>query len=190
MLAGFTITCLIEFQPPPEINRIVSFCYYTSVMASLTANIFCVAGTTGLSVLGTSLSLRGPDGSMFRAVEGMYVERRRIFTLFAFGLIMMLISAFWAAWIILPLEGAAACSVIVVYGTFSVMSYYKRVERLFSFDESDAPDFNDIVDVVVPLLSQTSSRFQRRLGGAGSPRHDEDVEADDAEQGRHDVPVR
>ena len=56
--------------------------------------------------------------------------------------------------------------------------------------QSDAPDFNDIVDVVVPLLSQTSSRFQRRLGGGRSPRHDEDVEADDAEQGRHDVPVR
>ena len=49
-------------------------------MISLACNIYCVGQTTTLAVCGTSLSLRGPDGSMIRAVDGMYVTSRRPLT--------------------------------------------------------------------------------------------------------------
>ena len=35
--------------------------------------------TTCITVMGTGLALRGPDGSMVRAVEGMYKQRAIVF---------------------------------------------------------------------------------------------------------------
>jgi hypothetical protein len=40
------------------------------VVFSLSCNLYCVGQTTALAVFGLSLSLRGPDGSMIRAVDG------------------------------------------------------------------------------------------------------------------------
>ena len=50
---------------------------FNLIVISLACNIYCVGQTTTLAVCGTSLSLRGPDGSMIRAVDGMYVARAR-----------------------------------------------------------------------------------------------------------------
>lgn len=40
------------------------FLYYSFVVLSLGMNLSCVSSTTALSVFGTGLALRGPDGSM------------------------------------------------------------------------------------------------------------------------------
>ena len=81
VLAGFTVTAFIEFDCPPDTNRATKFAYYVSSIVSLAANILCVANTTFLSVWGTGLAMRGPDGSMARAVDGMYQLRRNVFAL-------------------------------------------------------------------------------------------------------------
>ena len=64
VLAGFTVTGLIEFQIPTETNRVLQFMYYFLCITSLGMNLNCVSSTTALSVFGTGLALRGPDGSM------------------------------------------------------------------------------------------------------------------------------
>ena len=86
-MAGFSITALIEFAPSPDANRALLFLFWTSNMVSLACNILCVATTTMLSVYGSSLSTRGADGSMVRAVDGLYALRRRVFALFWAGVV-------------------------------------------------------------------------------------------------------
>jgi hypothetical protein len=51
-----------------------------------------VATITFVSVFGSQLALRGRDGSMEVAVEGMQDERHEIFVCFGVGLIFLLIS--------------------------------------------------------------------------------------------------
>eukprot|EP00039_Didymoeca_costata_P017137 m.315110 g.315110 ORF g.315110 m.315110 type:complete len:158 (+) comp16496_c1_seq29:234-707(+) len=87
VLAGFTMTAFAEMYIPPEAPRILKFIYFTLVTFSLSANLYCVGQTTTLSVFGTSLSLRGPDGSMIRAVDGMYAERRQVFLQKIYGVL-------------------------------------------------------------------------------------------------------
>jgi hypothetical protein len=58
------MTALVEMTMPPNANRILKFFYFNLCTISLCANIYCVSQTTCLAVAGTSLSLRGPDGSM------------------------------------------------------------------------------------------------------------------------------
>jgi len=89
VLASLDVTMFIEFQIPAWeseltedgfllyiIPRILKFCYYITIIYALCSNVKVVAHTTALAVLGTSLALRGPDGSMIVATEGLYSERR------------------------------------------------------------------------------------------------------------------
>ena len=114
VLAGFGVTALIEFQMPQGTDRYLQFVYYIFIIASLAANLNCVSSTTALSVFGTSLALRGPDGAMMRAVEGMYQERKQVFVSFALGLFFMLGGAFVGSWIIMPWEAASLASLIIL----------------------------------------------------------------------------
>lgn len=75
------------FSPPPPGRCVAQFCFFVSTVVSLAANLQCVASTTCVSVWGSSLALRGPDGSVLKAVENMFAERRRIFSLFASGVV-------------------------------------------------------------------------------------------------------
>ena len=104
VLAGFTVTAFIEFDCPPDTNRATKFAYYVSSIVSLAANILCVANTTFLSVWGTGLAMRGPDGSMARAVDGMYQLRRNVFALFGLGMMALLVTAIFGSWILMNVE--------------------------------------------------------------------------------------
>ena len=87
VLAGLDITMLVEFQPPHDsewgdhhhVSRAIKFVYYTTIVAAFCANILVVAQSTALSVLGSSIALRGPDGSMISATDSMYQERKPVF---------------------------------------------------------------------------------------------------------------
>ncbi|GMH90898.1 hypothetical protein TL16_g11901 [Triparma laevis f. inornata] len=83
MLTAVNVTMLIEFQPPLwssdlsssiwamfYLPRMIKFMYYTCNVYALCCNVVVVSSTTVLAVLGTSLALRGPDGSMIVATEG------------------------------------------------------------------------------------------------------------------------
>lgn len=51
--------------------------------------------------MGTSLAMRGPDGSMMRAVNGMYQLREQVFALFGVGMMSLLLMAVLGSWILL-----------------------------------------------------------------------------------------
>uniref|UniRef100_A0A7S4DTP6 H(+)-exporting diphosphatase n=2 Tax=Lotharella globosa TaxID=91324 RepID=A0A7S4DTP6_9EUKA len=152
VLAGFAVTALIEFSPPPDIHetRYLEIAYYVCCMLSLVTNLYCVAGSTVLSVFATNLALRGPDGSVERAVEGMHEERRGVFISFAIGLASLLMGMIFGAWIMMSTEAAAISSVIVGVGGWCVYSFCKRTYRRFSFEEHG--DIDDFVYAVVSRL--------------------------------------
>ena len=50
-------------------------------------------------MLGPGLALRGPDGSMHRAVDGLMLEYRLTFLFFTMGLVAFHVSALLFAWL-------------------------------------------------------------------------------------------
>ena len=61
--------------------------------------LICVCNCTFCSMCGPGLALRGPDGSMHEAVEGMQAERAETFLFFAYGIVcihLALCAAVWA----------------------------------------------------------------------------------------------
>ncbi|KAL7563594.1 hypothetical protein ACA910_004496 [Epithemia clementina (nom. ined.)] len=153
VLAGLDITMFIEFNPPSETTwqeehrwlcRSLRAVYYATIIAAFCANMIVVSQTTALSVLGAGLALRGPDGSMMTATEGLYEERRSVFKTFAAGLSLTVGSLLVCVWLLLPCEAAFVCWCVALYTSRRIYVNYHRVAHRFDFDESDTVDFTDI----------------------------------------------
>ena len=69
----------------------VLFLLVTTIAMDL--NIFALGAATWCGMLGPGLALRGPDGAMDKAVEGLALEYRNIFLAFALGITFFLFSA-------------------------------------------------------------------------------------------------
>lgn len=157
VVAGFTVTAFIEFGPSPPALRAVKFLYYITVMLSLSANILCVVKTTCLSVFGTSLAMRGPDGSVARAVDGMYELRSSIFALFGVGLMALLVAAILGSWLLLETLHALCATIILCSAIYATYSSYIAITGLFHFDEDDAVTFDDLLQRFRTPLFRSSS---------------------------------
>jgi len=82
VLAGFAMTSFAEIDLPHNAFYAQKACLHLFVTISICANLMCTASTTFVSVWGSGKALRGKDGSMFEAVDGMNDERAFIFTCF------------------------------------------------------------------------------------------------------------
>uniref|UniRef100_A0A7S3JQ87 Uncharacterized protein n=1 Tax=Aureoumbra lagunensis TaxID=44058 RepID=A0A7S3JQ87_9STRA len=145
VMAGFSVTALIEFGPLKDGNRILKFFYYNAVIIAMAANILCVVQTTCLSVKGTSLAMRGPYGSVAKAVDGMYAVRRRVFALFGLGMLALFFFTILGSWLILDFFSAMIATTVVLAAIYTTFDSYRLISYLFHFDEAEAVSFDDIL---------------------------------------------
>ena len=127
-------------------GRCLKFFYYITIVSAFCANMLVVSQTTVLSVLGAGLALRGPDGSMMTATDGLYEERTSVFAVFGIGLACTFGSVLLCVWLILHWEAALVCMGITLITCRKVYMNYRRVCTRFDYDESETVDFKDIFD--------------------------------------------
>lgn len=147
VLAGFTTTCLIEIQIPQSLkmtHRAAVTFLHVSAIVSICANITCVSLCTITSIWGSGKALRGRDGSMDEAVDGISKERNLIFNSFALGLGAILCTVLAACFIIM--DGSTsylACS-IVLYTAFLIYSNSSRIFNKFQLGEEGGIRLDDL----------------------------------------------
>ena len=183
VLAALNVTMFIEFQPNSFLvdvdaygsagfyleafavfQRLVKFIYYIAICTAMMSNILVVSHTTVLAVLGTSLALRGPDGSMIVATEGLYSERSLIFKTFGRGLICTVFSAAFAVFLMLHWEASIICFGICIATIKSIINFYDRVRLNFDFDENnEAIDLTDIFNGPANIIGRQSDTLNRAV---------------------------
>lgn len=186
VLAGLDVTMFIEFQPPSNnewsfiiIPRTLKFVYYVCITSAFCANILVVAQTTILSVLGASLALRGPDGSMMTATDGLYHERGIVFKAFGHGLVLTIASVVSVVWLNLHWEASLVCCIVALVTMMKMRSTYKRIIKKFDFDESQTVDFQDIFDgpaaiQAIPVARKLISQGLKGMGVSSGGGNDND----------------
>lgn len=184
VLAGLDMTMFIEFNPPHNdewgddmklFPRVLKFLYYITITSAFCANMIVVSHTTALSVLGAGMALRGPDGSMMTATDGLYEERRAVFVIFGVGLASTVGSVVICVWVFLQWESALCCMMITIMTCRTIWNNYKRVQQRFDFDENDTVDFRDIFEgpaaiQAIPMIrsvwNRTGGTLVTRSGGS------------------------
>jgi len=163
VLAGFALTCLVEIDIPENANAFTVFLYFVFVFITLTSELHCVAMTTMIAVCGTGLALRGPDGSIQKAVDGMYEERRQVFQSFAVGLFSILGAAMTAAIMLTDLPTAFICGTVIISCIYRLVSFSKRIMQRFAFEDSETTNIDDLLDFSSNLQLLKLMRQQRGL---------------------------
>ena len=161
VLASLDITMFIEFQPAHDsewgelhhVPRVLKFFYYIAITSAFCANILVVCQTTLLSLLGSSLALRGPDGSMITATDGLYEERKTVFAAFAFGLAATMGSVLILVWLMLTPEAAVVCMSVTILTAIKMYSDYYRVQKRFEYDETETVSFDDIFEGPAAIMA-------------------------------------
>ena len=142
VLAGFTTTCLIEITIPADADKYaVCFLHLLSVL-SIAANITCVSLSTITTIWGSSKALRGKDGSMDEAVDGISKERSLIFNSFAIGLAGNLATVMAACLVLMDVYTAAGGCVMIVYASAVIWRNSRRI--LLKFDLIEATKLDDL----------------------------------------------
>jgi hypothetical protein len=164
-LAGLDITMFIEFTPQPDAAwgeyahraRFIKLIYYGVIVSAFCANMLVVSHTTALSVMGAGLALRGPDGSMMTATDGLFEERKPVFRVFAMGLALTVGSVLLSVWLMLNWEAASLCFVISFLTCRQMYLNYRRVSKRFGYDESLTVDFRDIMEGPAAIQAMPST---------------------------------
>jgi hypothetical protein len=183
-------TCDPPLQAFLIVPRTLKFVYYILITSAFCANILVVAQTTIISVLGASLALRGPDGSMMVATDGLYAERAPIFRSFGHGLVLTVGSVVMAVWLHLSWEASLVCCAIALGALWRMVGTYRRIVKKFDFDESLTVDFQDIFEgpasVHVVPMSLWGGLNGSRVGRAGTGKGSFDAESDNRQASGHD----
>ena len=99
LLAGFAYSGLTQVSIPEEANFWVRLLYISATVMAMCFEIIAVLNTTLLAIVGPGLALRGPDGSMHPAVDGMMAEYKHALSCFKLGLVCFHFSAGLFGWI-------------------------------------------------------------------------------------------
>ena len=135
VLAGFTTTCLIEISIPDNANPIAKNCLHICAIFSICSNIACVSLSTITTIWGSGKALRGKDGSMDEAVEGINNERPLIFKAFAFGLGGNLCTVLCACFITMDYPTNFIAGGMVLYTAWLIYGNAIRIQKRFHLSD-------------------------------------------------------
>lgn len=150
VLAGFTTTCLIEMNIPPDTEKFLLYFMHISAVISISSNIACVSLATITSIWGSGKALRGKDGSMDEAVDGMNKERNLIFKTFALGLAGNLASVLGSCMITMESPVSLIASGIVVYTAYIILTNAIRIQKRFIVVDRDSVRLDDLTNYQFP----------------------------------------
>ena len=125
----------------------------------------CTASTTFVSVWGSGKALRGKDGSMDKAVDGMHAERTFIFTCFGVGLITTLLALMSAAWILMTLEVAVVATLGISWCILVISRQAQRIYSKFGLSAGDTISFDDIMHSGIVPVQRGDERLAAKEQG-------------------------
>ncbi len=135
VLAGFTTTCFVEITIPSTAPIMLVAMLHLSAITTICANITCVSLSTIVSVWGSAKALRGVEGSMDEAVDGMNSERNLIFKAFDIGLGGNLCTVMIASWIMMHPICSFFATGIIGYAAWIIGTHSQRIKEKFHLEE-------------------------------------------------------
>ena len=99
LLAGFAYSGLTQVAIPLDAEYVLKLLYLLVTSTAMCLELIAVMNCTLLSMMGPGLALRGPDGSMHPAVDGMMEEYQSAYLCFVLGLIAFHFSAALFGWL-------------------------------------------------------------------------------------------
>jgi len=132
LLSGFAYNGIIQVDIPTDSPDWLKTLYLCVTTAAMGFELIAVLNSTLCSMLGPGLALRGPDGSMHRAVDGLMLEYRLTFLFFTAGLLAFHVSALLFAWLEFSWPVALAMTLALLMFIYGMYRYWIRIYSRFA----------------------------------------------------------
>lgn len=107
-----------------------------------------------VTVFGQGLALRGPPGSMVKAIEGMVIEQKNVLTVFCLSIAAYIGHEIGMYFVMMDTIHGAICSAIIVISGFYTYKYCVKIYNRFHFDEKITDFHDNFVDIKTMLNPQ------------------------------------
>jgi len=131
LLAGFAWYGLTEVPFDSNADATIQTLYLVVTTLIMGLELLTVVNATLCAILGPGLALRGPDGSMHNAVNGMAVHYRFTLACFTLGLVCFMISALLYGWMQFDWTLALPVTLLLAYFLFILQRYCWRIYKRF-----------------------------------------------------------
>ena len=131
LLAGFAYSGLTQVAIPLDAEYVLKLLYLLVTTTAMCLELIAVMNCTLLSMMGPGLALRGPDGSMHPAVDGMMEEYQSAYLCFVLGLIAFHFSAALFGWLMFNWVVSSFVSASVIGSLYLLVRYASRVYARF-----------------------------------------------------------
>mmetsp|Transcript_10381 Transcript_10381/g.26982 ORF Transcript_10381/g.26982 Transcript_10381/m.26982 type:complete len:189 (-) Transcript_10381:239-805(-) len=148
LLAGFAWFGLTEVPWEADANEYVQAVYLVVTTLIMGLQMLTVVNATLVAILGPGLALRGPDGSMHTAVDGMMTHYRFTFASFSLGLVCFQFSALLYHWMQFTWEFAVPNSMLLLTTVWLMWRGGRRIYALLklSADTIVTGEFDGNID--------------------------------------------
>jgi hypothetical protein len=161
---GLTMDTRFVEIPNHNVEQIHVTLFYTISTLSVGFNILTMILASYCMIFGPALAIRGPDGSMTRAVNGMYEERRWVLRFFWTGLGCIMVSGIFLGWMKFGRQVAIAMTLIFFTFCVGIVFYItQRAVHKFAFPKGAAGITHFLLDGYDP----EQNRMVKTRGGAG-----------------------
>ncbi len=138
LFAGFLLDVFCNVNTiDSDGNLIWKWIYWLSFPIVITFSLAVTLGSTFSKVFAPGLALRGPSGSMIRALEGLVLETNGIFVLFFWMIVLFQIFSLSLSFVIMSENCAIVCSIIFAFGVYlwyyQCLRIFNRFKVLFIF---------------------------------------------------------
>eukprot|EP00302_Diacronema_sp_CCMP2436_P009538 CAMPEP_0179885532 /NCGR_PEP_ID=MMETSP0982-20121206/30334_1 /TAXON_ID=483367 /ORGANISM="non described non described, Strain CCMP 2436" /LENGTH=266 /DNA_ID=CAMNT_0021781125 /DNA_START=472 /DNA_END=1269 /DNA_ORIENTATION=+ len=150
LLSGFAYSSILGMSFSDDVPIGLQLLYTAITAIAMTVELIALFNSTLCAMLGPGLALRGPDGSMHTAVDGMTIEYRICFLFFVLGVLAFFMSALLYAWISFHWPIALSTSLVLVFFCVRSGSHAKRIFLKFELKAEYAVDGRMLEDDLGP----------------------------------------
>jgi len=136
LIAGFSISSLTGIDLTGQPLDAAKALYFLLSTFTLCFSSHCILTTVFTVVCGPGLALRGPPGSMVRAVDGMLAERDQIFNAFVYSIATFAGATAATFWVIMENTIALVCTVLIVIASAMWYHYCLRIYNRFKYSDA------------------------------------------------------
>jgi len=162
LIAGFIVSSVSQVPAlGAACGKFNSYLYWLTSAITFSSAMHGLLCTVFVSVYGQGLALRGPVGSMVKAVDGMLQDQTHVLNTFTFTMALFTVNVVSMYWVMMEVPMAAICTVVTAFGIYYWYAILVRIYNRFKFKGMDKAVWNeeeeddeDDVDKVVPLISK------------------------------------
>lgn len=136
LLAGFVLSSYSQVLAGDSGSKIgdrFGNLYWITITITFCASIHCALITLFSYVYGNGLALRGPEGSVVRAVDGMVSDRSEVFLSYVVAVVAFVVSTMATYWIVMTHEIAGLTCLLNIVGFAYTYSCCLRIYNRFKY---------------------------------------------------------